>query len=111
MYKMCNTREGFTQNNCDCQDSWSFWAPRSYDGTQDLGQREELKFLGCDDRIEKANPTEEKWCYTNGPCPQNSDDMSDSYQPFQSGGSGTVRVDNDTNDQTKTDLYKRTIAN
>ena len=64
--------------------------------------KKELKFLGCDDRIEKADPTEEKWCYTNGPCPQNSDPMSDSYQPFQSGGSGTVRVDNDTNDQVVT---------
>ena len=33
---------------------------------------------------------------------QNDDTMSDSYQPFQSGGSGTVRVDNDKNDQVVT---------
>ena len=105
MYKMCNTsntKENFAQNNCDCQDSWSYWAPKSYDGTQDLGQTQELKFLGCDNRIKKAGDTEKKWCYTNGPCRQNIDPMSDSYQPFQSGGSGTVKVDGGKNDQSVT---------
>ena len=88
MYKMCNTcntKESFAQDNCDCQDKWSFYAPKSYDGKSNLGQKTELKFNGCDNLIKGANPSEEQWCYTKGSCPVDNDPMSDTYQPFEGG--------------------------
>ena len=84
-FKMCNNKEHFDQNlidNCKCKDNWTYWAPYSYDGTtnNNIG----LEFNGCDNKILNADPTEEQWCYTVGSCPQNGDNISDSYQPFES---------------------------
>ena len=94
---MCkNRKENFSEDlseNCNCQDRWYFWAPRSVDGIDNNNKKHAILFKGCDNNIELANPTQKKWCYTKGPCPQNEDSSSDSYQPFGAGvNSGTVNT-------------------
>ena len=88
--KFCNNKENFDQNlvkNCKCQDNWSYWAPYTHEGEKIyLNGKEEIEFNGCDSRIIQADDIngEKKWCYTVGPCPNNNDPLSFTYQPFNS---------------------------